>query len=83
MNREFWIDKEYAEDHYDGQNILELKPDADKIDNFIHVVEASALESAKRELEVANKKLKAIEDWMNDYQKPWPKSMSILKDIIA
>lgn len=37
--REFWIHKDDIAEHYDGVETLALKPDADKIHNFVHVRE--------------------------------------------
>lgn len=53
---EFWIPKALAEVHHDGDKILEIKPDPDKIHNFIHVVEYSAVKSEARNLLERTKK---------------------------
>jgi hypothetical protein len=37
--REFWIDKNYVEDIYDGVPYLELRPDDDRMGDFIHARE--------------------------------------------
>lgn len=36
--KHLWIPNEQLEEHYDGVNFLEIKPDADKIANFTHAV---------------------------------------------
>lgn len=34
--KDIWVSKEYVLDHHEGTPLLEMKPDADKAENFIH-----------------------------------------------
>lgn len=77
--REFWIHKREIEKHHDGEPILEIKPDADKIYNFVHVREVvenpSPMGEFRKELVLAlaercDVSVPTIERWLAGTNEP-------------